>query len=223
LNLRAQRVVALSGQPVKLTVDPGVGGLTVTYRDVDRQPATGLLQQLATSCGGVLWTATHLVTGQVMRIEDVTARPAALPLAPPPTYVRVIPSAAAIGNALPITACNIDVDPVRLLLDMGDTISTVDVQWIDQTQDPGPPATQRPTQRTVTATDSVMLQTIGARRLSVSTQLATLGDAQEQAIQWLARTSVMAWRIEGLSWDTAGDLGPDDISTLMTLLDGPRD
>src|SRR4029077_7981659 len=195
-------VVQLSGQPVSLGVDAGAAALQVTYRDVARQPATGVWQQLATSVGGVLWTATHLVTGQVMRIEDVTARPAALTLAPPPTYVRVIPSTAATANALPVSACLIDVDPVRLLLDIGDTISIVDVQWLEQTQDPGPPVVNRPTQRTVSATDPTMVATIGARRLSVSTQLTTQAAAQNQATQWLARASVMAWRIEGLSWDS---------------------
>src|SRR4029077_17456642 len=133
-----------------------------------------------------------------MRIEDVTARPAALTLAPPPTYVRVVPSTVAIGHSIPVSACLIDVDPVRLLLDIGDTISTVDVQWLEQTQDPGPPVVNKPTQRTGPAPDPTMTATIGSRRLSVSTQLATQALAEAQANLWLARSSVMAWRIEGL-------------------------
>src|SRR4029077_9322637 len=80
LATRAQRIVQLSGQPITLTVDPAPGALQVTYRDVDRQAAAGLLQQLATSGGSVLWTATHLVTGQVMRVEDNAAPAAAVNL-----------------------------------------------------------------------------------------------------------------------------------------------
>src|SRR4029077_19719887 len=116
-------------------------------------------------------------------------------------------SPAATGHALPITACVIDADPVKFLLDMSDTMSIVAVQWLEQTTDPGPPVVQKPTQRTLEVVDPSALSIVGARRMSVSTQLTTQADAQVQANQWLARSSVMAWRIEGLSWDTTGDLG----------------
>jgi len=221
LGDRAQRIVALSGQPVTLVVDAGVAGLPVTYRDVDRQPATGLLQQLATSCAGALWTATHLVTGQVMRLEDIAARPAALTLRQN-GVVHVVPSPAAAAAALPVTACDIDAAPVRFLLDMTDTVSMVNVTWREQTTDPGPPPVLRPTDRSVELTAPDTMALIGARRLSVSTQLSTQADAAAQATTWLARSSVVAWRIEGLSWDTTGDLGPAEISTVMQLLDGTR-
>lgn len=221
LGERAQRIVSLSGQPVTLSTDAGVAGLQVTYRDVDRQAAEALLQQLATSCGGILWTATHLVTGQVMRIEDVNARPAALTLSDVGTgLVHIVPSAAAIANALPITACDIDADPVRFILDMTDTISMVAVQWLEQTVDPGPPAVTKPTQRSVEVIAPNTMAVIGSRRLSISTQLVTLGDANTQATSWLARRSTLAWRIENLRWDSTGDLSPIAIHALLTLLDG---
>jgi hypothetical protein len=223
LTTRAQRIVALSGQPVTLTVDPAPGALQVTYRDVDRQAAAGLLQQLATTGGSVLWTATHLVTGQVMRIEDVAARPAALTLSTAGTgLVHVIPSPAAKANALPITACDIDADPVRFILDTTATVSMVALTWLEQVPDPGPPATIRPTQRTVELTAPQTYDAIGARRMSVSTQLTTQADGTAQATQWLARTSVLAWRIEGLTWDTAGDLTPAQVKAVMRLIDGTR-
>jgi hypothetical protein len=188
---------------------------------VDRQPAAGLLQQLATSCAGALWTATHLVTGQVMRIEDISARPAALTLEQN-GFVHVVPSPAAEATALPVTACSIDAAPVRFLLDMTDTVSMVNLTWREQTTDPGPPPVLRPTDRFVEVTAPETLAMIGARRLSVSTQLATEADAAAQATQWLARSSVVAWRIDGLTWDTTGDLGPAEISAVMQLLDGTR-
>jgi hypothetical protein len=80
----------------------------------------------------------------------------------------------------------------------------------------------RPTDRSVELTAPDTMALIGARRLSVSTQLSTQADAAAQATTWLARSSVVAWRIEGLSWDTTGDLGPAEISTVMQLLDGTR-
>jgi lysophospholipase L1-like esterase len=219
LGTRAQRIVSLSGQPIGITTDAGIAGLQVTYRDVDRQPATNLLQQLAGSGGGILWTATHLVTGQVMRIEDVNARPAALTLSDAGGLVHVIASPEAIGNALPITACDVEADPVRFILDMTDTVSMVAVTWLEQVTDAG---VIKPAQRSVEVIAPTTLAIIGARRLSVSTQLTTEADATAQANSWLARSSTVGWRIEGLSWDTTGDLSPDEIASVMTLLDGTR-
>lgn len=222
LGARAQRIVSLSGQPIQIGIDAGITDLVVTYRDVDRQPAANLLQQLAITAGGVLWTATHLVTGQVMRIEDVNARPAALTLTDqpiPPGLVHVVPSPAAIENAMPMSACVVEADPVRFILDMTDTISMVAVTWLDQVTEDG---VIKPAQRTVEVTAPETLALIGARRLSVSTQLTTEADATLQATDWLARSSVVGWRIEGLAWDTTGDLSPDEISSVMTLLDGTR-
>jgi lysophospholipase L1-like esterase len=218
---RAVRIIQLSGQPIQMNVDAGVANLMVSYRDVDRQSALDLVQQLAISCGGILWTATHLVTGQNLRIEDVAARPAALTLTDAGTgLVHVIPSPAAIANSLPITSCNIDLDPVRFILDTSDTISMVAVQWMDQTKDEHT-GLDKPTQRTVEVVAPETMAAIGARRMSVSTQLISLGDATAQANQWLARSSPLAWRVEGLRWDTADyNLSPDEIQTVLTLLDG---
>jgi hypothetical protein len=220
LGTRAQRIVQLSGQPITLTVDTAPAALPVTYRDVDRQPATTLLQQLATSAGAVLWTATHLVTGQVMRVEDIGARPAAQTLtAAGSGLVHVIPAPATL-NALPLSSCDVDAEPVRFDLDMTDTVSMVSLQWVEQTV--GTEGEQKPTQRTIDVSDASVVAAIGARRLSVSTQLAQSADAQAQATGWLARSSVLAWRINNLRWDTAGLLSPDDVSTVMTLLDGTQ-
>ena len=223
INTRAQRIVQLSGQPVTLKVDPGLGALQVSYRDVDRQPAANLLQQLATSGGGILWTATHLVSGQTMWIEDIAARPAALTLTDAGTgLVHIIPSAGATENALPVSACDIEADPVRFILDMSDTSSMISLTWNEQTVNTE--GQQQPTQRTVEVIDPAAQTIIGARRLSVSTQLAVATDAQAQAALWLARSSTVAWRVEGLAWDTGllPALTPEAISTVMTLLDGTR-
>jgi hypothetical protein len=157
-----------------------------------------------------------------MRIEDVAARPAALTLTTEGTgLVHVIPSPGAAANALPITACDIDAEPVRFLLDTTDTISLVALTWLEQVVDPDTSAI-KPTQRTVEVTAPETLAAIGARRMSVSTQLITETDATNQANSWLARGSVMAWRIEGLTWDTYGDLSPTEVTAAMRLIDGTR-
>jgi hypothetical protein len=220
LGVRAHRIVDLAGQEIELTVDPGVALLPITYRDVDRQPAASLLQQLATSCSGILWTATHLATGQTMWLEDIGARPAARTLTDAGTgLVHVIPSQAAIDNSLPISACDITAEPVRFALDMTDTVSMVSLTWKEQTTDDG---VVKPTDRTIDVADPSVEHIIGARRLNISTQLAQPTPAQAQAALWLARSSVLGWRIEGLQWDTSliPGLSPDDTETVMTLLNG---
>ena len=138
--------------------------------------------------------------------------------------MHVIPSPAANANALLITACDVAAAPVKFILDTTGTVSMVAVQWLDQVPDQGPPATVKPTQRTVELTAPQTLALIGARRLSVSTQLTTQTDAQPRRPPggWPG-SSVVAWRIEGLTWDTTGDpLGPAEISAVMHLLDGTR-
>lgn len=68
-------MLTAAGQQLNFTVDPVPGARQVSYRDVDNQPATALLQSLAQSAGGVLWSATSLTTGPYLRLEDVDARP----------------------------------------------------------------------------------------------------------------------------------------------------
>jgi hypothetical protein len=219
---RAAKIISLSGQPISLAVDSPLGALSVTYRDVDRQPAATLLQQLATSGAGILWTATHPVTGQVMRIEDPANRPASLTLQATgaPLNIVVIPSPAAVANGLPLSACLIEADPVRFILDMIGTVSHVDLTWKDQTL--GSEGEQRPTDRTVALVDAALEQQIGARRLSVSTQLSLATQAQTVAQTFLTRSSVLAWQVDGLRYDTEGDLNPDQVQTILRLLDGTR-
>lgn len=74
LAARFAAIVAASGSGVKYTVDAGPGALPVTWRDVDAQPTTRLLQELAISAAGVLWSASDLVSGPYLRLEDVAAR-----------------------------------------------------------------------------------------------------------------------------------------------------
>lgn len=80
IRTRFSRIVTDSGQLIKSTVDAGVAAVQVSYQDIDSQPATALLQMLARSVAGVLWSATSLSSGPFLRLEDVNARPALLKL-----------------------------------------------------------------------------------------------------------------------------------------------
>jgi hypothetical protein len=91
-QVRAQRIVTLSGLPISLVVDATVAGTLMTWRDADAQGATGLLKEIATSVDGVLWPAVHQSLGAYLRIEDPALRASLLQLAqedgPAPVLLR---------------------------------------------------------------------------------------------------------------------------------------
>lgn len=74
---RANRILDLAGIPQsKLSFDPALATLQLSYRDVDAQPTFQLLQDLAQSVGGTLWTAAHISSGSYLLIENPATRSA---------------------------------------------------------------------------------------------------------------------------------------------------
>jgi hypothetical protein len=219
LGARAARIVALAGQDTDLTVDPGPAAVTVSLTDVDRKTAMDLLDELATTVDGVLWSAVHLATGQYLHLEDTTTRPALMVLAfNPGTGLVEIVTAAAVPGALTLSACDVLLDPVRWVQDVADVSSRVAVRWLEQTTDGTKPVTA---EHTYTQDDPALIDALGVRRIGVSTVLTTQPDAAALAGRVLARTGDHGWRIGGLTWSTGLDaLAPADVDRAFTLLDG---
>lgn len=72
---RANRIMTLAGLPLSnLKVDSPLDGLLVSYRDVDAQSSYLMLQDLAQTVGGTLWTAIHITTGSYMWVENPAKR-----------------------------------------------------------------------------------------------------------------------------------------------------
>jgi hypothetical protein len=216
LGARFGRILTAAGQQMQYTVDPGPAALPVTYRDVDNQPATGLLAELAQSAGGVLWSATSLTTGPYLRLEDVNARPALLKLVQGADLViRIVPNAAAAG-AVTVSACDVLLDPVHWEQDVADVSTRVAVGWKDQTPDP-----VKPVDKTVTAVNPAAEAAAGQRRVQVSTQLSTAAAAQGVADALLGRLTAGGWRIRGLTYrvELADPLTPAGLALVMTILD----
>jgi hypothetical protein len=123
------------------------------------------------------------------------------------------------------SACDILLDPVTWRQATEDVITSVAVSWQEQTvDDDGLPA---PTERTYTTTDTAAQATYGTRRLSLSTELTTVGDATDIASRLLAQARAVGWRLDGITLDTA--VMPDEIGSLddsvrqealLDLLDG---
>ena len=217
LGVRFGRILTAAGQQMQYTVDPGPAALPVTYRDVDNQPATGLLAELAQSAAGVLWSATSLTTGPYLRLEDVNARPALLKLVRGPDLViRIVPATAGVPGSVTVSACDVLLDPVHWEQDVADVSTRVAVGWKDQTPDP-----VKPVDKTVTVVNAAAEAATGQRRVQVSTQLSTAAAAQSVADALLGRLSAGGWRIRGLTYrvELADPLSPAGIALVMTILD----
>jgi hypothetical protein len=217
LAARFGRILAAAGQQLNFTVDPVPGARLVTYRDVDNQSALGLVQSLAQSAGAALWSATSLTTGPYLRLEDIDARPALFTLAKDPGgVIRIVPAAMPGGHGITLSACDVLLDPVRWEQDIGDVATRVAIGWKDQTPDP-----VKPVDATVTVVDTAGELTRGQRRVQISTELATLTDAQQVANSVLGRLSVGGWRISGLTYRVAANAPLDAaaIGLVMTILD----
>jgi hypothetical protein len=197
---RADRIAQLAGitSSPRVRVDPTLSGLQVSYRDVDAQPSYQLLQDLAQTGGGILWAATHSVTGAYLWIEDPGSRTALKTF----TLSGGLITITASGRAVTVqSACDLLEDGAAWHQDSADVITVVAVGWLEQgVDDTGQPET---TERTVTVTDTAALATYGTRRLSISTELISQTDATAMANRLLTQARAVAWRLDGITLDTA--------------------
>jgi len=220
LDTRFARIVTLSGQPIKYQIDSAPAPLQVSWRDVDRQGALTLLQELAISADSVLWCATSLTTGPYLDMEALGQRPALSGLSQGASGIVTIGPMDSVPGQVTLDACDLSRDPVRWVQDVADVSTRVAVTWREQTlNDKGQPA---PTDSVVTTADPVLEARMGTRRVAVSTQLAAQADAARLAANILGRTSSPGWRISGLTWDAlvSDAMTSDQLTRMMTLLDG---
>ena len=220
LDTRVGRIISQSGQPITYQIDAPSAPLQVSWRDVDRQGALTLLQEMAISGDAVLWCATHLTTGPYLHFESLASRPSLSGLYQRPDAIVVIGPVTNLPEMVELAACDLSRDPVRWIQDVADVATRVAVTWREQTlDDKGQPA---PTDRVVTVSDAMLEQRVGSRRIAASTQLAGQTDANVLASNILGRTSMPGWRLSGLTWDAgiAEGMTSDQLTKMMTLLDG---
>jgi hypothetical protein len=220
LATRFTRILSLTGLPITATIDASVASTLVTWRDTDRQPATGLLAELATSVDAVMWSAVHQVSGAYLDVEDPSNRPPARTLVLSGGVIVTVPSTA----GLELSACDVLRDPVTWREDVGDVSTRVAVGWKFQTTADGSPATEDRTYTIIdTDREGYGPGKFGTRRYGITTQLQAEADAAAVARRILDRT-VIGWRMSGLSVDetlSGSDIEPDqEVTRLLTLLDG---
>lgn len=219
LSARAARIVAASGSPVQLRIDPKPGAAVVSRLDVDRQQVFPMLGALASGVDAVLWAAVHATTGQYLWIEDMTTRPAVLTLAKDADgIVRIVPGGSGSATGIALSACDVDLEPVRWTQTNSDMATRAVVTYQDQTTTPDT------TERTVSVVDVAAEDPTGpygVRRVSVASQLTTAAAATELAdavLTRLARTG--GWRVGGLVYHVETFADAAQVATALTLLDG---
>jgi len=216
---RTAAILAAAGSDVPISIAPTLAPALMSWLDVDAQPALPLLQDVATSVDGVLWSAVHLDTGPYLYLADPAVLSALYTLQLGDAgLVEVVPLMAA-DNVIALDACELLRDPVVFRQAASDVSTRVVVSWQDQTvDDQGNPA---PTERSVTLIDPVDEQALGVRRVAVSTLLTTDVAATGVAERILGRLRRQSWRASGLVLESAW-ADPSQVGAVMDLLDGTR-
>lgn len=216
---RAHRITDLLPVPVDLSVDTTLAATRLQMRDVDSTSAISLLDEIAVSTGGVLWSTTHATTGEYLWLEDPTQRPALQRLTLTGGHLTITPDA---SRALLLDASRVLLDSVTLTRDTSGAASVATVRWSDtETDDKGE---TKVTERTETLTNPDALSLLGYRTVSASTSLARQTDAVALAARLLALAAPRTWTLPSLTWDTdvAEDDSPADPATVLALLDATR-
>ena len=208
---RFTRILGLSGMDVVADIAPSVADIPVSWVDVDHQPTTGLLQAVAASVDGVMWSAVHQTTGAYLKVEDPAGRAALYRLELVGGIVQVVGT----GAGTPLTACDVLRDPIQFTQDVSDIATRAAVSWLEQiTDDQGKPGTAEHTEIVI---DAPLEVTYGTRRISATTQLTTAADALDVANRLMARLTVGGWRASGFVVD---DVFIDRVDVLLAMLDG---
>lgn len=202
--------VGLDANSVLAPIPSGPANLTVSRLDVDRQAAAGLLVELATTGGLVLW-ASWRDNHAYLVFEDPALRASLYVFAEDPATLlwRPVPGS---GAGTPVSACQVLQDPVKWARVVGDLITRVTVRWLDQSTTPGT------TERSYGIVDSGSETVYGARGMSIGTTLTREQDASALATRTLAgHQPSPSWRTEGLTWDLSASETDDDPTRALVL------
>lgn len=200
-----------------IDMDPELGALVVSRRDVDKQPLGQLYLALATGIDAVLWSATHDTTGPYLLFENPMRRLSVGALVEDTGTGQVNLEGDKTADTL-IDACQISRD-LTWVRDVTDVMTRIDATWLDQSTSPDVTERWIPTQIDPTpGTEAVH----GQRHVTISTPLTTEADAINVAARTLNRTRQLQWRAEEINWPLSriADTDYPTVQTAMDLLDG---
>lgn len=227
---RAGRIMALVPTAPAITVDTGLQGTNVSYRDVDAQPPLSLLQDLAQTAGGVMWVTAHATLGVYLWMEDIDGRASVrrFVIADGTNTVSIEFRDGSAGKVAVISARDVLRDPVAWTQDVSQVITQVTVGWLEQLVDEdGLPTTEEHSE--ITQAEQAIVDRFGLRDMSVSTELITAVDAGNLASRTLAQARNTGWIASGVNLDTIlleRDIPtveyPRRLAVVLDLLDATR-
>lgn len=209
---RIARAIDASRQQIRTVIDPAPGALPLAPKDIDSQSLAQVLRDVAASTGAILWPAAHRTLGQYYRLEDMSRRRALYRLrqaADGRAYLE------ASSNGATVLAASTLARDVQISRDTTDLATTVAVTWTQTGIDKDGKPTS--TQHTETAADQALIDRVGYRSVSITTDLATASDAQRLAASTLARSAPGGWMIPEALLDTRARALP--AQTVLLLLD----
>jgi hypothetical protein len=221
LQARVDHVMAASRQDVAYTVGAGIAAKPLAKQDVDVRMATEVLQQVAASVDGVLWSTVTL-TGQApaLLVEDTGARLPLRRLAKPASLIVIVFDADEVADvALTLDGCVFDRDSVGFTQDVDDIVTGVSVTYY--TPDPTD-STAPDLDKTVDVVDVASESPLGGwgvRRIDLDTLLTNQIDATDVGNRILGRLRPSGqWRAPTLEFDQAHTPAITD-AQLVQLLD----
>jgi hypothetical protein len=220
---RVKRITALAATSVAVNIDSWPGGRSVTWVDIDSQPVSELLSDLATTADAVMWSVFVANRGFYLWMEDIAQRQSMAYLALDTGSGLVkITGATRPGVGIAVSACEIVGSSVQWIQDVADVMSIVDLTWLQQlTDEDGQPD---PTETHIVLTDSDAVGQYGQRRLGYETQLVSSTDGNTVATRLMARSRSLGWRVSGMEWDTnaPADFADENRATALHILDGSK-
>ena len=216
LTQRVNAVINALNTPVKTLIDPTPASRILCFKDVDSASAASILTDAASSAGALLWAASHRTTGAYLRFEDPYTRAALARLVMKGGRAKVESNT----TALPLSASMLTRGGVSIEKSNADAASVARVGWKEIGVDEKGQPTQ--TERTITLSDPDLIRVIGHREVSLSTDLITRGQAEEQASRLLRSHAPGSWTLPALTWDTNVKSGLVDRGVLAALLDSTR-
>src|SRR4029077_20423145 len=92
----------------------------------------GLLQDLAVTVDGVMWSAVHQTTGAYLKVEDPSGRLSLYRLEMVDGVIVVVQVTA---GGMALSACDVLRDPVTFEQDVSDITTRAAVSWLEQVVD----------------------------------------------------------------------------------------
>lgn len=200
---RIDRVISLIPVPVEdFSVSRDVFNLafisSVAARDIDAQPALGLLRDYAAMVLGVVWPVSVPGARNHAWIEN--------------TMLRGSGWSGPVGT---ISACDLPRDAVRITQSADQVITVVDVTWLELIVVPE----SETVEHTVTTVDITAAATYGTRRLAITTEYVTEQAATDTGENALDVARASDWGVAGMQFDTKHvDNTSGQAQTLLMLL-----